>query len=395
MSAKTIVVFYMHGGHDGYNMLVPLDQYDRYAHYRGDIAHTESSLIPLGIGQGNLAIHGNFSRMAELIQAGGAAPILGTGNLIEPTTRSQFDAKSVALPPFLYSHSHQQSFNKGAYQQYSGWAGRVLDAWYAGSNNVSPISPAITTGSDRDLVSAETLDVSQITDEGVTWQGLTGGKQQAVTALIDDDSYQHVVERVARQVLGTAVDGQQYLADLFGQFSASGKLNMGTTIASKLIAAADQLGHDRQIIHIVTPGPWDSHNNQFESLNAAYANLDNLFVDFIDELESYGVADNVVCITASDFGRGLRPNNRGTDHGWGNNHLVWGKPVFGGQAIGDFVDYDDPDYWTGAKRLIPKLADIQTYATLARWFGLSESDIDVIFPTLQNFSRRDLGFLGA
>jgi len=131
----------------------------------------------------------------------------------------------VALPPFLFSHSLQQSFNKGACQQYSGWAERVLDAWYAGSNGVSPISPAITTGSDRDLVSAETLDVSQITDEGVTWQGLTGGKQQAVTALIDDGSYQHVVERVAGQVLNTAVNGQQYLADLFGQFSASSKLN--------------------------------------------------------------------------------------------------------------------------------------------------------------------------
>lgn len=122
--------------------------------------------------------------------------------------------------------------------------------------------------------------------------------------------------------------------------------------------------------------------------------LDDLFADFIDELAMYGVADRVVCVTASDFGRSLVPNNRGTDHGWGSHQLVWGEPVLGGQAVGDFVDYDDPDHWTGAKRMIPKLADVQTYATLARWLGLGEDEIDGVFPELGNFARRDLGFMG-
>jgi uncharacterized protein (DUF1501 family) len=54
--------------------------------------------------------------------------------------------------------------------------------------------------------------------------------------------------------------------------------------------------------------------------------LDDLFADFIDELALYGVADRVVCVTASDFGRSLVPNNRGTDHGWGSHQLVWGEP---------------------------------------------------------------------
>jgi uncharacterized protein (DUF1501 family) len=88
------------------------------------------------------------------------------------------------------------------------------------------------------------------------------------------------------------------------------------------------------------------------------------------------------------------PNNRGTDHGWGSHQLVWGEPVLGGQAVGDFVDYDDPDHWTGAKRMIPKLADVQTYATLARWLGLGEAQIDGVFPELGNFAQRDLGFMG-
>ncbi len=393
MSSKAIVVFYMHGGHDGYNMLVPLDRYDRYAHYRGTIAQSRDSLLPLNVGQGDLAIHGNFPRMAALIQEGKGAPILGTGNLAQPVNRQQYDDRSVVLPPFLFSHSHQQQYNKGAYDRYSGWAGRVLDAWYASNGSAPALSPAVTTTGDRNLVAAESLDVLQVQSEGETWQGLSAAKLDAVNRLVADDSYNHPLERVARHALGTTITGQAYLRDIFGQFTESGKLNTAAMVASKLIAAADELGHQRQIIHIAAPGPWDSHFDQFDTLNEAYAYLDNLFVDFIDELRRYGVADRVVCITASDFGRSLVPNNRGTDHGWGNNHLVWGEPVRGGQAIGNFVDYDDPDQWTGARRLIPTLADVQSYATLARWFGLDEDAIDAVFPTLRNFSQRDLGFL--
>lgn len=389
MSNKAIVVFYFHGGHDGYNMLVPLDRYDRYAEYRGAIAHNRDNLIPLGIGEGNLAIHGNLPRMAGMIQSGMAAPILGTGNLFEATTRAQFEAKSVALPPFLFSHSHQQKVNKGSYHSRSGWAGRILDAWYADTPPTGFIGPAITTRNDRDLVTPESFPASIIVDEGKDWRGLTGHKYSSVSALSDDASYDHVVERVSQAVLGDALNGQAYLTELFDQFQASGKLNTAAMVASKLIAAADQMGHTRQVIHVGIPGGWDSHNNQLASLDASYSIIDNLFADFIDELEGYGV----VCVTASDFGRSLTTNGRGTDHGWGSNHLVWGKPVNGAQAIGEFIDYDDPEQWTRSKRLIPKLADVQTYATLARWFGLTESEIDNIFPTLTNFGQRDLGFL--
>jgi len=393
MSNKAIVVFDFHGGHDGYNMLVPLDRYDRYAEYRGSLAHPRDSLIPLGIGQGNLAIHGNLPRMAGMIQSGMAAPILGSGNLYESTTRAQFEAKSVALPPFLFSHSHQQKHNKGAYESISGWGGRLLDAWYAGATPTGVISPAITTKNDRDLVTPESFTPSVVQAEGKDWRGLTGHKITALAALAANDSYGHVVERVSQAVLDDAISGQAYLRDLFVQFTASGKLSTAATVASKLIAAADQMGHTRQVIHVGVSGGWDSHNDELVSLNGAYSAMDDLFADFIDELEGYGVADGVVCVTASEFGRSLTTNGRGTDHGWGSNALVWGKPVLGGQAIGEFIDYDDPEQWTRSKRLIPKLADVQTYATLARWFGLGEVDIDYVFPTLANFAQRDLGFL--
>ena len=57
-----------------------------------------------------------------------------------------------------------------------------------------------------------------------------------------------------------------------------------------------------------------------------------------------------------------------------------------GQTTGEFIDYDDPEQWTRSLRLILKLADVQTYANLVRWFGVGEADIDYVFPTVANFS---------
>jgi uncharacterized protein (DUF1501 family) len=46
----------------------------------------------------------------------------------------------------------------------------------------------------------------------------------------------------------------------------------------------------------------------------------------------------------------------------------------------------------GSGRIIPQIATEQYAATLARWFGVAESDIDTVFPTLNRFASRDLGF---
>ena len=35
----------------------------------------------------------------------------------------------------------------------------------------------------------------------------------------------------------------------------------------------------------------------------------------------------------------------------------------------------------------------QYAATLGRWFGVSDGQLDVIFPNLRNFAQRDVGFM--
>ena len=60
--------------------------------------------------------------------------------------------------------------------------------------------------------------------------------------------------------------------------------------------------------------------------------------EFQGALEKIGIADKVTTLTASDFGRTLSSNGRGSDHAWGGNHLVLGGSVAGGDIYGAYPE---------------------------------------------------------
>ena len=43
--------------------------------------------------------------------------------------------------------------------------------------------------------------------------------------------------------------------------------------------------------------------------------------------------------------------------------------------------------------MIPSTSADQYAATLAKWFGISDTDLDIVAPNLSNFAQRDLGFM--
>jgi len=111
------------------------------------------------------------------------------------------------------------------------------------------------------------------------------------------------------------------------------------------------------------------------------------------------VTREVTTFTLSDFGRTLDPSGSGagvgTDHGWGNHHLVMGGAVRGGDFYGRFptLALNGPDDADNRGRWIPTTSVEQYGATLASWYGLSPADFPAVFPLLDRFPASNLGFM--
>jgi len=92
-------------------------------------------------------------------------------------------------------------------------------------------------------------------------------------------------------------------------------------------------------------GGYDLHGDQLTPHATLFSELSGGMKAFYDATAELGVADRVTTFTASDFGRTYASNGDGSDHGWGNHHLVVGGAVGGGRIYGDMpvLQVDGPD----------------------------------------------------
>ena len=165
---------------------------------------------------------------------------------------------------------------------------------------------------------------------------------------------------------------------------------------ARIISMRTLLGQRRQVF-FVGIGGFDTHDNQNRSHGDLLARLSHGLGYFDAAMESLGTRDSVVLFTASDFGRSFSSNGDGTDHGWGGHHFVMSgeTTLRGGEIVGRFpalgIEHAEA---VNSGSLIPAIAIEQLGATIGRWFGCSESNLDSVFPNLRNFgSGRNLGFL--
>jgi len=116
---------------------------------------------------------------------------------------------------------------------------------------------------------------------------------------------------------------------------------------------------------------------------------------FYQATTDMGIADKVTSFTLSEFGRSLQPSGSGSDHGWGNHHLVMGGAVQGGRIYGQFptMALGGPEDSGNRGVWIPGVSTDQFGATMGSWFGLTPAQIAAVFPNLVNFSQQNLGFV--
>ena len=200
---------------------------------------------------------------------------------------------------------------------------------------------------------------------------------------------------VSADLLNTILSAAPAVTTAFPNTTAGNQLRM----VARLIAASSNLGLKRQVF-FVQLGGWDTHAAQI-SANPAQDTHANLLQQVSQAVNAFynatveiGAPEQVTLFTASDFGRTYRSNGDGSDHGWGSHQFIVGGAVKGGEIYGRMPSLvvNGPDD-TGLGRWIPTVSVDEYAATLATWFGVSQSDLPVVLPNIGRFARPNLGFL--
>lgn len=422
---KTLVCFFLQGGIDSFNWLVPRDA-SRHAVYstsRGNLALTQGQLLDLNQngGDGQLyGIHPSCTGLQGLFNGSTrrAAFVSNVGTLIQPVTKAQYLAESVPLPRALYSHSDQidqwQTSVPQGMSQLSGWGGRAADVLHSTMNGNSIAMNISLAGNNLFQVGNSTTQFVVTSSGALRFSGSDEGdplhplriKNTAHLSMIEQ-SYANLMQQSYAQLTKNSVDLQEFFLTQFNSYTGSdiSGLFPNNWVASQFLAAArmiklrDVLNLHRQTIFVSLPG-WDHHGELLNTQAGMLTLLDGAITAFQNALDQLGLQDSVITFTASDFGRTLRSNGRGTDHAWGGNQLIMGGPVQGGRIYGSFPDQtlesaNDTGY---GGRMLPTTSVDQLFAELLRWFGVPAANMSYVLPNIGNFydvnsSSLPIGFL--
>ncbi len=469
---KALVCLFFFGGNDAANMVLPTDteSWARYIATRDQgtdpialravgtapdnaaaaasparlggvlpIVPATAQTVPGTSTVRTFAVHPLLRDVQTLFGTGRLAVLANVGTLIEPTSKAQYKARSVALPTSLFSHNDQQStWQAGASEGARiGWGGRMGDLWMS-QNGASSVFTAISTSGNAVWLSGESVVQYQVTGSGaVKLNGLSGtlfGSSTAaatLTGLVTDTQASSIFARDYATVVKRSIDSQatlsaafatpeatavpaptQYTHPVTGNAATNGIATQLQTVA-RMIASRNTLGIKRQVF-FVSVGGFDTHDAQNRAqadlmarIGHALAYFDGVLGGIPGDTGGTTMRDKVTLFTASDFGRTYTTNGDGTDHGWGGHHFILGGAVKGRDFYGRYptvgvsgspAGFDNPDE-IGSGTLLPTTSVDQYAATLGSWFGITETNLDLLFPNLPHFASsaypRNLGFMNA
>jgi uncharacterized protein (DUF1501 family) len=417
---KALVCLFLQGGNDANNLIIPYDTtgYNAYVTARSNLALPQTGLLPVSPKTSDgrsWALHAAVPEIQSLFASGKAALLANVGTLVYPTTKAQYTANSVPLPPQLFSHSDQQVQWQNSVPDKpstTGWGGRLADLVNAFNTN-NQISMSISlAGTNYFQVGSKVAQYAVTTNGAVTFTGSTARAgtndniryqaQKDLFAAAQPGLFDAAFAGISGSAitnadfLNTALTGAPALATVFPNTTVGNQLKM----VARLIGASASLSLKRQVF-FVQLGGWDTHAAQL--INAApttgthaalLAQISAAVNAFYNATLELGVANQVTTFTASDFGRTYRSNGDGSDHGWGNHQLVVGGAVNGGDIYGKMptLTVGGPDD-TALGRWIPTTSVDEYAATLATWFGVSSADLPTVLPNIGRFAHPSLGFV--
>ncbi len=390
--SRQLLIVYLGGGLDAHALIAPRRGSNRTAYVaaRGSMAAPDLPALALNA---DWQWHPAMSQLAALYRQGRVAAVLNTGPLAVPTTRAQYESRSVPLPLALSSHSDQnrtwQIGDATDTAGNSGWIGRMVAAL-----------PSNLRGGSFSQITSMAGPQPGFVAPGVRALGLgpTGVTQRHANYVIPD------VVRLMEAVMNRSSSGGHPLAEEFAlaQMRSAANTEVVQSVLStvsdstpytglpelqtvaRLFKSDASSGRERSV-HFSVQGGYDTHSNQDEILERNLAELDAGIGSFWASAQALGIQNDVSMLIYSEFGRSLVPNNSGTDHGWGGHALLIG-PVRGG-LHGKTPDLrlNGPDMVESRGIMLPSTPTEHLLAEIARWMGVPSASMATVFPNLPAF----------
>jgi uncharacterized protein (DUF1501 family) len=437
---RALVCVFLAGGNDAFNTVAPYNttnpnlagSRNTFAIYQGGrpaMALTQAqlqanALNPVAGGDTDIgATYGLNPAMPELRTLFNterrAAIVANVGTLLGPITQAQFQGNPALAPPQLFSHDDQAAFwrtSRPDDANADGWGGRIADLLYAQNPNQQLPMTLSLAGLSR-FQRGSTIDqyvMRPCSGDGfcgVEDIDYLGGYQnelgtQTFNALMAQGTQAHMFERAYGDAVRRSIATYEMLGDVlsplptwntpFPATSLGGQLRQVANLINVRHAGAGGLDMRRQIFYVELDG-FDTHDGQLATHPNLLQDLSRSLDAFYRATVQMGIADSVTAFTASDFGRTVTTNGDGTDHGWGGHQFVVGGAVDGGRYYGhmnSLAANANPDD-AGYGQIIPTTGVDQYAATLASWFGVGSSDLNLLFPRLGQYATSDLGFMTA
>ncbi len=345
---RVLVLIQMHGGNDGLNAIIPVEQYDLYANLRPSIKIPNSGAnkyidLDLTLASADrVGLHPAMLSMKQMYDDGRASVVQAAG--YKDMNQSHFKGTDLWL-----TGGDGTAANNNIP---SGWMGRSLQAMYPDvqgaptANNPDPLgiqlgdsNPSLgfhTESEHQNVINLSGQDAAGFYSLIQTIGGMP------VTNVPNSD-YGHEIEYIMGVELSTNLYAQRISATFAaGSNSSAAYPVSGTnTLADQLRTVARLIkGGCKTKIFLCNMGGFDTHGDQIiegVTTTGNHATLLQKLSDatkvFFDDLKNMGLDEQVVACTFSEFGRCAQENGSfGTDHGTLAPMFLFGKNIKAGVA---------------------------------------------------------------
>ena len=356
-----LVVVQLSGGNDYLNTVIPHSD-ENYYDNRPTIRYADEDILRI---DDDMAFNPQMRAMKDLYDEGNMAVIHGVG--WENSTRSHFRAMDIwhtAEPDVVGTE---------------GWLGRAIrELDPAGDNPVTAVN--VGYGLPRALL-APNASVASVSDLEAYGMLSSVEEQEQREALLQRFANMYapaigtgpVMEYIGNTGLD-ALKGADMLKVAPGQYSSSVEYDAGNPLSQKLrdVARIHFSGLGSRIFY-TEHGGFDTHASQSGNHPKLWNEVSSAIGDFWDDLREHEADSNVLMFVFSEFGRRVKENGSGTDHGAGGVAFAIGPGVRGGMH-GEYPE-------TRAEALVdgdlaPGIDFRSAYTTMLEdWFGLDAAPI--------------------